>query len=422
MSADAVEGVLERHGVEEDDAVALLKSLVGTPSATGNEEAMARLLLSHGRDGGLTGRLQEIAPGRFNAILEARGEQSGPSLLFNGHLDTSYSGAEPHILPGLGFRPQASMRDGWLMGLGAFNMKSGLAAALVATMAARTSGALARGTVTVAGVSGEIEKACVDEFQSPECMGYGFGTRQLMAHGTTADLGVVCEPTGFRLGYGQLGAVWVKLTVHGASHHTVYVRPGMDHAVYKAVAITEALHRWGDEYAQRNTYDGQPAAVSVGAIRGGWPWRISRTPADCHLYVDARITPAQTPKSVLQEIQAVAESVVGPGGCEVHPYVIVPALEDAPVGPIYEAVTEAHRAVHGEDPGLVFRAPMGDAVHMVHAGIPTLTYGLGPMGTHDRIHPDTGEAGEHVRVEDYMRLISVYLGVIERLCGPSGGS
>ena len=72
-----------------------------------------------------------VDEGRPNAVGHRRGRGDGLNLLFTGHMDTSYSGQEEHLV-GEGFQPKAVHRDGWVWGLGSNNMKSGLASALIA--------------------------------------------------------------------------------------------------------------------------------------------------------------------------------------------------------------------------------------------------------------------------------------------------
>src|SRR5665811_323786 len=112
-------------------------------------------------------------------------------------MDTSYSGEEEH-LSGDGFKPRGIVRDGWVWGLGANNMKSGLACALVAIEAIAKAGIRLDGDISFGGVVGEIEKTAIEEFQGVEYSGYGIGSRHLVTHGVTADFALLAEPTGLR--------------------------------------------------------------------------------------------------------------------------------------------------------------------------------------------------------------------------------
>ena len=117
--------------VTADGVRDLLINLVNIPSATGHETGVAHYLVERMRRSGLATDLPLVEPGRPNAVGHLRGRGDGRNLLLTGHMDTSYSGDEEH-LAGDGFRPRAVLRDGWVFGLGANNMKSGLATALIA--------------------------------------------------------------------------------------------------------------------------------------------------------------------------------------------------------------------------------------------------------------------------------------------------
>ena len=78
--------------------------------------------------------------------------------MFNGHMDTSYSGREPWLRDVPGFQPQAFVQDGRLYGLGISNMKGALACYVEAVRALQDAGVRLRGDVLIAAVCGEIEK------------------------------------------------------------------------------------------------------------------------------------------------------------------------------------------------------------------------------------------------------------------------
>lgn len=63
--------------------------------------------------------------------------------------------------------------------------------------------------------------------------------------------------------------------------------------------------------------------VNIGAIRGGVPWKITKTVQQCAIYVDVRITPVQEPLDVRDELRRLMDD----GGLagEVELYVFRPA-------------------------------------------------------------------------------------------------
>ena len=208
-----------------------LSEMVDIPSATGSELGMARYLDDRMRRAGLDTELQLVDENRPNAVGHLRGRGNGTNLLFTGHMDTSYSGEEEH-LSGPGFKPKAVHQDGWIWGLGANNMKSGLAAALVAVEAIMEAGIKLDGDISMGGVVGEIEKAPVEEFQGVEYSGYGTGSKYMVTHGVTADYALLVEPTGLRISNANMGAIWLRITVGGTVAHSALAhRPGVVNAI-----------------------------------------------------------------------------------------------------------------------------------------------------------------------------------------------
>jgi acetylornithine deacetylase/succinyl-diaminopimelate desuccinylase-like protein len=93
------------------------------------EQAMADFVASWLRLGGLDVELVEPVRGRPRVIATARGRGGGRSLMLSGHIDTVgvANMPDPHT-------PRVA--DGRLHGRGAFDMKGGLAACMVAAAAA----------------------------------------------------------------------------------------------------------------------------------------------------------------------------------------------------------------------------------------------------------------------------------------------
>ena len=190
--------------IDRDRLVEWASRAIETPSFTGSEQALAELVAQTFADMGLQVQWQQVEDGRANVLGTRPGVGGGPSLMFNGHLDTSYSGKEAWLAHVPGFQPKAFVEDGRLYGLGISNMKGALACYVEALRALDDAGVRLRGDVLIAAVSGEIEKAQWGDAQGAEFRGYAAGTRHLVTHGGVADMCILGEPTESKLVLGPL--------------------------------------------------------------------------------------------------------------------------------------------------------------------------------------------------------------------------
>ena len=67
--------------------------------------------------------------------------------------------------------------------------------------------------------------------------------------------------------------------------------------------ILPAIYGWISAWEKKATYDGLPGVVNVGCIRGGVPWRVSRTPERTDIFLDVRVPPATPLKEVRMAIK-----------------------------------------------------------------------------------------------------------------------
>jgi acetylornithine deacetylase len=396
-----------------------LVEMVDIASPTGRESAMAHYLRDRMQRAGLETELQLVDADRPNVVGHLRGRGTGSNLLFTGHMDTSYSGEEEH-LSGPGFKPKATTHDGWVWGLGANNMKSGLAAALVAIEAIIKAGIKLDGDISFGGVVGEIEKAPVEEFQGVEYAGYGVGSKYMVTHGVTADYALLVEPTGLRISVANMGVIWLRITVGGTVAHSALAhRPGTVNAITVMHQLQNEIMQWAADYQQRHHFMGEHANVTLACIRGGAPWRLSRNPYECSLYLDIRTVPGQTVDSVKRELRNVLKRFAESAGTpEPSMYIYItdpPTVIDESL-PVVEAIGAAQKEVMDERAKSIIRRPGADAVHFTVYGVPCVVFGPG-----GRMHPDArGGAmhalGEHVLIDDVVTAARIYLATALDLC------
>ncbi|MSO57738.1 MAG: M20 family peptidase [Thermoleophilia bacterium] len=402
--------------VDRDRLVATAGRMIDTWSFTGDEEGMARLMVSLYDDLGLAVQWQQVEEGRANALGTWPGAGGGKSLMFNGHTDTSYSGREPWLRGVPGFQPKHFVEDGRLYGLGISNMKGALACYLEAIAALQDAGVRLKGDVLIAAVAGEIEKTQQGSAQGAQYRGYAAGTRYLVSHGGVADMCLLGEPTEGKVVLGHFGALWLKVRVHGNFIHTAFSEGKQDqNSILRAQAVLTAIREWIPVWEDdpANSYRGAKAIVNVGAIEGGFGWRVSRTPHHTDLFLDVRVPPtkemAVARREVLNMVRSLAERFPA-YGIEGEVYVTAPGSEIDEGHELVAAIDSVHAEVFGVAPGRDVTRWFSDASALTRYGVPTVNYGTS-TGLMDV------EQGENLEIDGLVRTAEVYAKVALRICG-----
>lgn len=400
--------------VDRERVVTTASDLVAVPSPTGAEEAAADLLLSQLHDAGCVVTKQEVEPGRANAVGRVRGSGGAPTLMFNGHLDTSYSGDEPW-LTAPGFKPHPIVRDDAVIGLGIMNMKGAVACYVEAIRALRDAGIHLAGDVVVAGVAGEIEKAeWGDEFRGATYRGYGTGTRHLVSHGVVADAAVLGEPTEERLVLGHYGTMWVRIATSGPFFHTAFSQGRLEeNSLVRMHRLLDDVIAWTRHWEERGAYGDLPGVVNLGAIRGGFPWRVSRTPHRTDLFLDVRVPPTMGFEAAEAELRALIDGLSSrypDADIDWEVYVTAGGAEIDGDHPVVAAADAAHRAVTGAAPERARVHWASDASTLSRYGIPSLNYGpiSGAL---------PGPEGESVPISSLVRMSASYALLAANFCG-----
>jgi acetylornithine deacetylase/succinyl-diaminopimelate desuccinylase-like protein len=379
--------------IDVDELVKVALDLGNIDSPTGSEGPVGEYVHDWLTRQGFAARKVALVPERPNVVGTLPGSGHGLSLVFNSHMDTTIHkdeiwttrhAADPVF--------HSAWREGdVLVGNGICNDKGPMATWLIAAKAIRDSGVTLRGDLVLMAVVGEIGLEPVDEFQPPAYLAKEAGTRYAITHGGVADYALVAEGTDFGLVGVEAGKAFFKITVfgHDLPIYTPYItRPTPieknPNAILRMAPLLRRLDEWAYDYEQRNRYECAGGVVvprvNVGAIRGGVPYKITKTVQQCAIYVDVRITPVQNPLDVREELRRVVADC-GLAG-EVELYVYRPAYEaDATrVKPLVGAITRAHEAVLGTAPKPApppFSSMWRDINCFNEMRIPAITYGPG---------------------------------------------
>ncbi len=402
--------------VDRDRLVENAGRMIDVWSFTGDEQGMAELMVELYGSLGLHVQWQQVEDNRANALGTWSGSGGGKTLMFNGHMDTSYSGQEEWLRDVPGFQPKHFVEDGRLYGLGISNMKGALACYVEAVNALQDAGVRLRGDVMLAAVCGEIEKTQYGDAVGGQYRGYAAGSRYLVSHGGVADMCLLGEPTEGKVVLGHFGALWLRIRVHGNFIHTAFSEGKRgQNAILRMHEVLAAVQGWIPTWEDdpANTYRGVKAIVNVGAIEGGFGWRVSRTPHHADLFLDVRVPPTKSMGLARREVLEMVRSLAGKFpdyGIEGEVYVTAPGAEIAEEHELVAAIDASHEEVFGAVPERDVTRWFSDASALTRYGIPTVNYGTS-TGLMDV------EKGENLDINGLVQTAQIYAGIAMRVCG-----
>jgi acetylornithine deacetylase/succinyl-diaminopimelate desuccinylase-like protein len=377
--------------ISRNECAELTKQLCDIFSPTGAEREIGEFILAWCSKHGIKPIRQEIDPNRINAVGVIEGRGKGASLQINGHMDTSFTGTEEDRLFCAELEPESELRgairDGKVFGLGASNMKSGVAAFLVAGKALTQSGVDLKGDCILAAVAGEISRTPIGPYQSSSYRGEGTGTRHLLTHGVQSDYAICADRSGHSIVWAQNGVAQFRINTFGNPHAAWGMTreqesPQENNAVLQMMKVIAAIDNWAADFEKRCVYQSAIGPllpkVNIGAIQGGAPFRPNYFPGVCSVYVDVRTPPELRPIQVQRELKEILQTT----GIkyEMDMYASLMGYEAKGVEPIVDVVKQAFIAATGKEPPAPnpFRASIWTDTNIYNEmGIPTLKFGLG---------------------------------------------
>jgi acetylornithine deacetylase len=415
--AEALSGAVQAR---REDAVGLLQELVRTPSVTGEEGAVGRVVERAFSERGLDVDVWDATPeemepyrhhvgeqtsyeNRPNVAGVRRGEGDGRSILLCAHTDTVDPG-DPAAWKG---DPLSGTLEGDLLyGRGSCDMKGGLVTHLIALDALSDLGLGLGGDVTLAATVGEENG--------------GLGALSTVLRGYSADAAIITEPTRLALVTAQGGSLVFRLRVPGRSAHAAVRDEGVS-ALEKFIPIFENLRELEQErngVLSHPLYDGvrNKVPINVGVLRAG-NW-ASTVPESLVAEVRVGLIPGEEVDPfkdlVSERIATVADR--DPWLREHPPQLewvggqFAPA-EVKPDVPICEAVKKAHEQATGKPPaveGVPYGADMRLFIHF--GGMPCVMYGAGDVRV-------AHAADEHISVAELLTATTTVACLLVDWCG-----
>lgn len=389
--------------LKESECIQLLQSLVRTPSVNppGGERACGELLAALFDAEAIDNELVPIEEARCNVVahLAGAGASAGtppgkrkPVLLYSGHLDTVPAGQRPWERD-----PYSGTIDGdQLYGLGACDMKAGLAAVSLAAVALNRLGVALAGDLLVVASAGEETDSV--------------GARQFLdsraSEGVSA--AVIAEPTSLNVHVAEKGALWAEFILDGQTAHGSRPDLGVN-AIDGAAELLSLLRKLS--FVQLDHPLLTPATMSINTIAGGVKTNV--IPDRCSISVDIRSVPGQDHGDLVRQLQQALDIAVSRVP-ELRGSVTVTnnrvPMETDQRDPLVRAALESLQGVGRTEAEVRGQAAFTDASVFTAAGIPQIIVGPGPEWM---AHcPD-----EYTSIGQYLQAVEVFASLAARYLG-----
>jgi acetylornithine deacetylase len=329
-------------------------------------------------------------------VARIPGSGGGRSLIFCGHVDTVPAAGEWSRDPLSG-----EIEDGKLFGRGAYDMKGGVAAMMMAAVLLREMGVQLEGDIL-------IETVPDEEFASSN------GTVAACAKGYTADAAIITEPTGLAVVTGNRGFRLAQVVIKGKTGIEIYGNVA-DNPVHHLTSILQGIE---DFRAARHpvTTEDTVMITKLGANEFRRD-ELFTVPPECRIEVNWQTNPEEE----IADTDALFEATIRKA-CKSDPYFVANPPEFSyhvrpmpgsrvPQGePIAKELAKAAEDVIGRPADVIDRfAPCDMFVFNTFADTPAVVFGPNGGGAHA---PD-----EYVIVDDLRTCVEVYMNLAIRWCG-----
>ena len=344
-----------------------------------------------------------------------KGSGGGRSLMFYGHLESATPSWDPAFVAKMKYDPWAATVAGnKLYGRAAYNMKSGMSAALLAIDCVRRAGVTLQGDL--------LYNANVDEDVGSN------GALASVIRGYRADGGICPEPTGLWICNSVGAPLWFRVDIEGLSTFAGF--PGAISAIEKGILVYQAIQEYAEHRrrtARHPMYEhlSNQAPLGVGVFRSGnWPSNLPQ-----NAIIEGRL--GKLPGESEEELRAEFEGRIAAVARQdewlaEHPPTVTwtarwESVTTPTEHPIVQTTVAAYRELLGDEPVVGGKTAGNDMTKIgKYGGVPSVNWGPrgGPHGY--RLKGESADADlvdEYVDLDSYHTLTRLFALTILDWCG-----
>ena len=386
--------LINRINEYKDYTFSLLEKMVAIPSITKQERELATFLSTELAKIGFTTNLQEVEKERPNVYGIHEFNNEGYLLTFSGHLDT--------VPPSSGWNGdpfKAQIRDNRIYGLGACDMKGGIAAILTALKVIIDSKYPLRGKIAFSGL--------IDE------EAYSKGAKAFLETDFAKSNWILLGEPHYGdmespIPLGMTGKILYKISIKGKAAHAFHPECGIN-AIEEAAKVLTSLDSL--ECLEHPKFG--KGSVCPLKIEGGYKKYSLVVPDKCSLVINRLLVPGESVEKAVTDLKKLLENLNLKTEVKIEtPPPLYEPYEISLQETIVRSLTKAYKQTLGTTPTFAYQPGVCDANIFVAQGkIPTIC--LGPKG--GNIH----QANEYVEIKSIMTVVEIYVRIIVDLLASS---
>jgi len=268
----------------------LLRSLIQIESVNppGNENQIADFIKKFLLKNNIHSELVPLEEGRSSVIVKIEGEEERDITLC-GHIDTVRVKEEDWTKPVF----EGLIENGKMYGIGASDMKGGVAAILYTAVLLKRRGIVPKKTVQLA-------------LTADEEWAYR-GAKNLVDGGyfDRTDFLIITEPSNLQVSTGEKGELWAKAKFFGKSAHGSTPEVGVNTVIPGSEFVMNITERY-DKIFEADPFWGK-VSVNIGQFYGGV--QVNIVPNYSEIQLDFRIISEEDKEKVLELIRKTGEEI-----------------------------------------------------------------------------------------------------------------
>lgn len=278
------------NNTEKKELSDLLRSLIQIESVNppGNENQIADFIKRFLLKNNIHSELVPLEEGRSSVIVKIEGEEER-DITFCGHIDTVRVKEEDWTKPVF----EGLIENGKMYGIGASDMKGGVAAILYTAVLLKRRGIVPKKTVQLA-------------LTADEEWAYR-GAKNLVDGGyfDRTDFLIITEPSNLQVSTGEKGELWAKAKFFGKSAHGSTPEVGVNTVIPGSEFVMNVTERY-EKIFEADPFWGK-VSVNIGQFHGGV--QVNIVPNYSEIQLDFRIISEEDKEKVLELIRKTGEEI-----------------------------------------------------------------------------------------------------------------